>query len=760
MAKTNGTVVALPKKPAFEPKDSTKIKQSIALPDELWLAVLECPCTFPTSAFNTVMLNLIKNPNITSSHLFRADIFYDSENDHSFNPDDAADPYREGLVKHLKTDLQPTKATWPDFLLERTIVRQLIPRNPQLDKPLVQTCHIFRQYSCDGNRTLERTLVLYIPHVLKLEDMPFYHPTVSQLAFLHTWRSNSSTSPGTPTLHEPENSPGTLTLLYRLFPNEQLSTKLERTALKLLQTIHKHGQGQLTGYEKRVHHDQLIPQKRYQDTYTRLKTTYGRYLSENWVEVTDPGKHVFEDIAIAAFLIELWRDMYAAPPPPLQQQQQQQHTLLQPTNISTQETSSSSSSTSTNLPPFPGFIDIGCGNGLLTYILLSEGYEGSGFDARQRKTWTIFPPDIQSQLHQQILVPRIFQTVYQHQQQINNNHNNNNDIDNTDNTEDKVLKPSNNHPNNPHWHSGIFPSSSSSSPSPSPPPQETNPTPTRQRGGGEEEEGKGGKFIISNHADELTAWTPLLAYLNKSSFIAIPCCSHDLSGARFRAPEATATCIARRRAEVAAKRGEKKGMTTTTRTMTTTNKNNSDACSNNVNRNLHDCNDGNGKEVDSSLAYVEEERLPQQQQPSSAGAAGGGAAGNDEEEQEDTVAGAEKLQRKNDITLTQAAETGSLKKTLVQKKMASAYSTLCAYVNSLAEEMGFETESDVLRIPSTRNTCIVGKWQKNETKDHLEERFDKVAELVARELKKDIKSVAEEWIERAEKLMKKPSSGH
>lgn len=196
--------------------------------------------------------------------------------------------------------------------------------------------------------------------------------------------------------------------------------------------------------------------------------------------------------------------------------------------------------------------------------------------------------------------------------------------------------------------------------------------------------------------------------------------------------------------------------TTTTRTMTTTNRNNSDACSNNVNRNLHDCNDDNGEEVDSSLSFVEEERLPQQQQPSSAGA----AAGNDEGEQEDTVAGSETLQRKNDITLTQAAETGSLKKTLVQKKMASAYSTLCAYVNSLAEEIGFETESDVLRIPSTRNTCIVGKWQKNETKDHLEERFHKVAELVARELKKDIKNVAEEWIERAEKLMKKPSSGH
>ena len=86
-----------------------------------------------------------------------------------------------------------------------------------------------------------------------------------------------------------------------------------REALKLLQTVHKHGQGQLAGYEKRVHLDQIIPQKRYQDTYARLKAKYGRKLSEAWVEVTDPGKHVFEDLGIAAFLLELWEDMYATP---------------------------------------------------------------------------------------------------------------------------------------------------------------------------------------------------------------------------------------------------------------------------------------------------------------------------------------------------------------------------------------------------------------------------------------------------------------
>jgi tRNASer (uridine44-2'-O)-methyltransferase len=45
-----------------------------------------------------------------------------------------------------------------------------------------------------------------------------------------------------------------------------------------------------------------------------------------------------------------------------------------------------------------------------------------------------------------------------------------------------------------------------------------------------------GTFIISNHADELTPWTPILAAANNCPFLAIPCCSHDLSGAKKRFP--------------------------------------------------------------------------------------------------------------------------------------------------------------------------------------------------------------------------------
>lgn len=35
----------------------------------------------------------------------------------------------------------------------------------------------------------------------------------------------------------------------------------------------------------------------------------------------------------------------------------------------------------------PTFIDLGCGNGLLTFLLVSEGYDGYGIDIADRKIW-------------------------------------------------------------------------------------------------------------------------------------------------------------------------------------------------------------------------------------------------------------------------------------------------------------------------------------------------------------------------------------
>jgi len=634
----------------FQPIDRTNTKPDIELSSGgTWLTVLETPCTFGASIFEEVMLNFIKNPNVTSSYLFRADILHDTGSENSGT----------GLDQNTSTvteDHKPRTFELPGWKQTRVIVRLLIPRNQQLDRPLVQTC-ILLSKAKETNEDLEEHLVVYIPHTSSPEETPFYHPRVAKLAFRHTFRPTMN---GDSTTNDPSPGTGTLSLSYNPFESSpEIDSKLQRTGLKLLQTIHKHGQGQLGGYKKRVHHDRLIPQKSYQDTYARLKAKYGRKLSEGWVEVTDPSKHVFEDLGIAAFCLELWQQMYQVPATARRAQQEQQATggaedAERQFESGEVKPENGTAVNANEKPPFPGFVDIGCGNGLLVYILVSEGYPGFGFDARERKTWTTFPPEVRQHLRQSLLVPEILRP-------------NNSSSDEENNSTTPVMDTSTEDAAKS-WHSGLF-------------------TP--------------GTFIISNHADELTAWTPLLAYLNKSSFIAIPCCSHDLAGSRFRAPDSTKAQKAAQQTAAAAKKLRETG----------------------GERNEHAA------------------RLPQQHQE----APSGGEA--------DTSA--------HDLRLSQAAETGSLKRTLVHKKMASAYSTLCAYVSALAEAVGFEAEEEILRIPSTRNASVVGRKRRTADDDvGLDERRRKVVELVEEELGRVIENVGREWIERAEKLEKKPSSGH
>ncbi|RMX98905.1 hypothetical protein D0867_12283 [Hortaea werneckii] len=604
----------------FSPTYRDHLSASL-LPDEIWMTILESECTFPPEIFERVMLNLIKNPNVTSSHLFRADVYYDSGPDRPKYFDSGGLGER-GWTRHLKPQYRP-RAPGPEweekgYEVIRTIVREMIPRNPQLDRPLVQTCHFMQSMREDE----QINVVLYVPHVDTIADMPFYHPAVSQLAFIYTWRF---VLPQANDLAQ-----GSVAIAYRLFDGQDMNKKLERTALRLGETIHKHGQGQLAGYEKRVHLDQIIPQKRYQDTYTRLKAKYGRQLSEKWVEVTDPGKHVFEDIGIAAFLIELWKDMYSDLPKDDEHESKvAEESATDPSDTVSAEERQDGEGRNEK-PPFPGFVDIGCGNGLLVYILLAEGYRGWGFDARQRKTWTIFPPHIQACLQQKLLVPELLHPPTQETPEI--------------------------------YHSGVF---------------------------------EPGTFIVSNHADELTAWTPLLAHLNQSAFIAIPCCSHDLTGSRFRAPAVTK----------AAKQHQ----------------------------------------------IVSETRLPQQ------------------EENPDATMDAQATRRPDN---TQAAETGTLKKSPGQKSMPSAYATLCSYICSLSEEVGYIPEKEVLRIPSTRNQSIIGRRRRRGRRDPHQDineegdgagksvREEEVVGVVERELGMSVQIVGGEWIGRAEKLARKPGSGH
>lgn len=123
------------------------------------------------------------------------------------------------------------------------------------------------------------------------------------------------------------------------------------------------------GYVKRVNHDVVVPRDEFTAHYRRLKEKYGFWV-DKWEETTDPQKFVFEDVGIAAFLIAMWD----AEKKILMEQQPDKYTDSYRQS----------------------FVDLGCGNGFLVYLLVSEGYVGYGIDIQKRKIWDKFPAGVRN----------------------------------------------------------------------------------------------------------------------------------------------------------------------------------------------------------------------------------------------------------------------------------------------------------------------------------------------------------------------------
>lgn len=395
---------------------------------------------------------LLENPNLNSSHLFRADILFDSANILKTVAE------KEKLCNNSQAEGHgPANGTLdagdynhdPQGILDgatpdRVVIRRLIPRNSNLDRALDQKCLVYH-HQLQGFATAYA--VVYLPRARDEADIPWYHPPVKGLAYLYRNKAQG---------FQPTDGQANLSLYFLPFndPPDRTPERLHRTFISLLNTfirLSKNSSPPTTNPSTSEDptfrstapsalKDTIIPQHLVQNTYSRLKQTYASDLIARWVESTEPSKHVFEDLSIAAFLIELWKLMYRD-------------------------------------RPCLRFVDVACGNGVLVYILLKEGYQGWGFDARRRKTWDIL--GIDNNVEKRICIPRPFVTAL-------------------DLTVENALP-------GVKVHNGIFP-------------KET--------------------FIISNHADELTPWTPLLAAMSSPEdplpFLAIPCCSHALSGVKHR----------------------------------------------------------------------------------------------------------------------------------------------------------------------------------------------------------------------------------
>lgn len=330
----------------------------------------ECrdPLPFTKDNFIQAMENVIKLPNINSTIILRADILSSIELGMEA-PERNEKLITQVLNPEYKTlnigDIEMKLDYIPEgYHLLKGYVRRIYPRNPFKDRLINQTCLILQ-----SDEKEDDVIINYTPHINNIEEIdketfPFYIPNVKSVNIHYT--------------------KDLIKCLYHPISKEQVDydfkdskNRLIRTSKKLLETACKHSIGNKNGYKKQTEHDKIITKEKFQDRYVLLKQKYGKYLYDNWCEVTDPNKHVFEEISIAAFLIELWILKY-------------QSIIYEKDKFQ--------------------FKDLGCGNGSLVYILNSEGIEGEGYDFRERKSWIndkLYPEEIKQNLKKQCLIPNL-----------------------------------------------------------------------------------------------------------------------------------------------------------------------------------------------------------------------------------------------------------------------------------------------------------------------------------------------------------------
>ncbi|KAL0960258.1 hypothetical protein HGRIS_011889 [Hohenbuehelia grisea] len=330
-------------RPRFEPSPVPSNASPLALRSDetTWKPLVSCPADFPPEIFRVAILQMLLHPEHNSTLILRAEILSDTIVDIP-----ALSPCLEGM--HASQNIH----------------RKLLPRRPGRDAGIEQHCTF---YQLDEEASDPSVLVIS-PIVSAPAQLPYYHPRVVHLAFRYVHdtavpllRIEVLPLPNTPT---------------------DLDSRLYRTGLALLDTVHRYGWGALTNYKKRVEHDCLVERESYQDIYLIMRERH-KHLVNTWCESTDPLKHVFEDIGIATYLMLLWKETFAA-----------ENGDLPPSAVD------KSDPPWKNWPRSPGgFLDLGCGNGLLVHILTAEGYDGQGIDLRARTSWEQYPPSTQERLY-------------------------------------------------------------------------------------------------------------------------------------------------------------------------------------------------------------------------------------------------------------------------------------------------------------------------------------------------------------------------
>jgi tRNASer (uridine44-2'-O)-methyltransferase len=219
--------------------------------------------------FFDTLAELCLHPERNSTNILRADIVYDD----AAVPATADKGALEERIKHCKYIFVPPAG----YRRTRSIRRRILPRRPTRDAPLLQDCAFYRSDSDTPSE--EQGILVMVPHADTREDVPYYHPVLRKIAFRYKASPPLVVAPTivavTDSAPLPDEQPevkGTISISILPFSDELASTTSDvpdeqlvssdvlpnrtyRTCLHLLETLHKHGWGRLTGYQKRVIHD-------------------------------------------------------------------------------------------------------------------------------------------------------------------------------------------------------------------------------------------------------------------------------------------------------------------------------------------------------------------------------------------------------------------------------------------------------------------------------------------------------------------------
>jgi len=241
------------------------------------------------------------------------------------------------------------------------LVRRLHGRRPDLDAPLDEVVACWQRQTPDG------TDVAFQWRPVGQDPLPHYYPPVAWLAFVYSSRVTlaalveSGIWTGVPSVDlGPSHEFGDVVVAIVAVPRPSTSAPAESPWHAaavwplLMDTLCRWGRSTEAGYRKRTAFDTIVPRDRFEARYRQLKAAHGHWC-QHWPESTDPKKFVFEELGIAAFILELWAD----------------DPEMQPGGCG-------------------AFVDLGCGNGFLTYVLSREGYRGYGVDIAARRIWSMY----------------------------------------------------------------------------------------------------------------------------------------------------------------------------------------------------------------------------------------------------------------------------------------------------------------------------------------------------------------------------------